>query len=281
MNRRSVLTLAAVAPSGTLLANSSVATPLLASIEGVEGLIAHLAVQAPRPDFWLFGETHGTLEMPSIFFSVVQAMSAVRERLIIGLEFPQSDEHVLNTLITNRDCLSFREVVSRLKTLPSWSLTAPRDGRTSVAMATMLWQLHDLACCRKTEVTILCIGGNDRVAADRLLNTWSGRTGSSVLTLTGSLHAIKAELPEPFRSRQGDSIGYLLKDRNAYSIQLVGLAGSAWFCNRSVENCGVQEMLPPLNVDPCPTPICVTTPVIRSGFDLRVTLQRITSSMPV
>jgi hypothetical protein len=280
MNRRSLLAVSLLTPGSTLISSPSLAAGSASADHIRDTLYHHIWANASDARYLLVGETHGTFEMPQIFFGLVEFVSIRKDRLIIGLEYLQSDEAALNSVVFTQGSRDFTEFVASLKALRTWSNLDTRDGRTSIAMAQLLWQLQLMSNRRGGGVEIVCIGGSDRLAVGRLKDKAPSQADAMTLTLTGSLHATKRELPEPLKSQQGSTIGNLLKNDKSYSMQLIGLSGAAWMCHQSASNCAIHEIGPPLSSVPCKAPLCFDVPPLESGFDLVVRVRQVSPASP-
>ena len=83
----------------------------------------------------LFGDYHGTLEMPEAFGDAVAEAAGSDRRVVVALEYPANWQRDLDAMMAAPDELAALDVFARRST---------RDGRTSDAMRNLLLQLRAL-----------------------------------------------------------------------------------------------------------------------------------------
>ncbi|MCQ8184511.1 hypothetical protein [Parvularcula maris] len=95
--------------------------------------------EAAEGQFLLFGESHGTEEIPDLFESYVCAVSARGGRTLVGLEFQPGDAAAVEAALASEDPgAAIKEAMA-----PTWRLYAS-DGRGSEAMLGLLLALDKM-----------------------------------------------------------------------------------------------------------------------------------------
>lgn len=193
---------------------------------------------APLPPAWrapgkvlLFGELHGTRELPEAFGEMV-CHAAGSGPVVVGLEHPLSEERRLAALLA---ASSEAERSALLRSSPFWT-SRYQYGATSRAMAALLARLAVLrAAGLPVEVFAFdqekdapAAGRDERMAA-AVASKVRERPGAQVLVLTGNLHA-GTDRGAPW-DPSARFMGAFLKDAG---LDVVGLdfagKGLAWAC---------------------------------------------------
>ena len=209
------------------------------SCSGIRGMTEYL--QGHR--IVMFGEGHGTNEMPATFLRIVCIALQQGAEVSVGLEQPIDQEQPLATYLASNGDLAAREAI--LKT-NFWN--TGRDGRASVAMLDMIDGLRRLRRAGY-RLEVFPMQGpstdwhlrNDEKMADRIRREFSARPTSLILTLSGNIHNMKtkpswlpAEVPAPILT--------YLKDLEATTFNITSTGGGAWDCQKecSVHSRAVQ-----------------------------------------
>jgi hypothetical protein len=186
----------------------------------------------------MFGEGHGTNEMPATFLRIVCTALQQGGEVAVGLEQPvEQAQPLANYLASNGD----RAAREALLQTNFWS--TGKDGRASVAMLDMIDGLRRL---RQTGYRLSVFpmqGGsadwhlrNDEKMADSIRAEFNAHPASLILTLSGNIHNMRtrpdwlpAELPAP--------IPTYLKGLETDSFNFGSNGGGAWDCQNG---CGVH-----------------------------------------
>lgn len=206
------------------------------------GVIDRLPPHVLEKRFVLFGETHGTNEIPALVGRVACTHLSKGEQVIVALELSSSQqEHVNRFLDSDGSPKAIADLTSG-----SWFWSRPsrqHDGRASVAMLSLLDALRrfkvsglpvnvvaaDLAAIDKQ---------SSRSPAQQREDSIAGRIGAAiaenpkavVLGLFGSFHTAVARTV--MNGTDYEPAGYQLRSRNVYSIGVTFSSGSAWVCLR-------------------------------------------------
>jgi hypothetical protein len=197
MNRFRSAALAVVlfsACGGATTAVAAGAQPKCDLLAGADGISSRSDVR-----FVIFGEIHGTVEIPKVFLSAVCEVSA-RRPVTVGLELDEGLQPALDTYLSGDGS----EAAKKLLLKHSFWRPARADGRTSRAMLELIERLRQFRAA----------GRPIQVVAFR---TWRGRSMSQgyselkiaaswvraaelneaalVMVLTGRVHARKASFP--------------------------------------------------------------------------------------
>jgi hypothetical protein len=187
----------------------------------------------------MFGENHGTNEMPASFLRVVCIALQQGAEVSVGLEQPMDQAQPLAAYLSSNGDLAARDALLQTN---FWN--KGKDGRTSVAMLEMIDGLRRLRQAGYP-LTVFPMQGrsadwhlrNDEKMAESVRTEFSARPTSLILTLSGNVHNMKTkpswlpvEVPAP--------IPTYLKDLKADTFDLTSTGGSAWNCQKE---CGVHS----------------------------------------
>ena len=160
------------------------------------------AVAARDPEFIVFGEMHGTREVPAFFSSLACGLARKGERLLIAIEFSRYHNGALQSA-WNADGAQFEALLLKA----GWR--GRRDGVGSEAMFVMLRDLHHLrmqgysiditafngpAADEQQQARfadLLGQGPHEAVQAENIAIAARAGSYDRVLVLVGSLHAMK------------------------------------------------------------------------------------------
>lgn len=195
------------------------------------------ALEAPAR-ILLFGEPHGSAEIPSLFGDAVCASLAAGLSTTVGLELQAADDAFIQRYIASEGTAADREA---LLSAAYWR--GAQDGRTSVAMVDLIERLRAMKAAGQpiTVISFQPIGRQGvpqnyyeiEMAAfwAKALSQEDGAR-AKLLILTGSVHANKTEIVR-FGLRPAAS--HLPADE-VISLGLEPEGGESWGCNR--DRCG-------------------------------------------
>jgi hypothetical protein len=131
------VTAAAITVAAAIVSQSVMASPSPPACMPVSGLLE--AMESTKVRFVVFGEVHGTSEIPDFFADAVCQLS--ESRPILGLlEFDRHDGHVIDRYVHGDPGIT----ASVLGTAGDWAARV-KDGRTNKAMFSMIGRLRQLA----------------------------------------------------------------------------------------------------------------------------------------
>jgi hypothetical protein len=258
----------------------AVAASRAAATPPCEGELPGLATALHGVEVALFGEIHGTVEMPALFARAVCAVAA-RGPVTAALELPESNQRAIDELLARG-----REAIAPLLEAPPWSAPqAEQYGLTSGAMLDLLLELRRLRAAglpiavaafdrRPTQ------GGNDETLADALAELARAEPRRPVLALIGNLHA-RVGVGAPWNPAQRFA-GTLLRDRGlaVLGLYLAHAGGSAWVCIEG-EGCGERTMSAGRDRSPPPGAVELgDVPTFPGLYDGRIAVGEIRASPP-
>lgn len=191
-------------------------------------------VDLPSNGVIVFGELHGTNEIPAFFADQVEALLAAGRTVHVGLEMTASDD----TGLRNAMGLPEKEQHSALLELEQWR--TGNDGRNSVAMARMLGRLGDLQSRFGSPLSLFSYdvapgwrgASNDR---DAFMAEVIGKRRSQIsdedylLVLSGNVHAFGAP-GAPWDPDFRSMTTHLKENHPVLSLRNVQSGGEAWVC---------------------------------------------------
>lgn len=199
---------------------------------------------APLPAGWaapgkvlLFGEFHGTRELPAAFGEVV-CHAARTGPVLVGVEFPRTENGRVSALLATRSAAE-RDAI--LRSSPFWT-SSLQYGATSEAMAALLARLADLhAAGLPVEVFAFDEARydhperRDEQMAANIVAAVGGRGDARALILTGNYHA-RTEPGAPW----DPSMRFMGSFLKGAGLDVLGLdfagEGTAWACMASDED---------------------------------------------
>ena len=187
-------------------------------------------------DFVIFGEAHGTTELPALFGDLVCAVAATGRPVVVGVEFLPANQPHLEAFLATQEADNARKT---LLSAPAWS---DRAGRASVAMLAMLEQVRSLHAAG-VDVRLVAFDHESESGptsqkreagmGQRLLDASRAQAGALVIALTGVGHADRTgwqSFNPPFRS----AVQYL-PDHRTLSLTFVRGGGEVWACRPPAE----------------------------------------------
>lgn len=198
----------------------------------------------PSNSVIVFGELHGSNEIPAFFADQVEILLKAGHGVHVGLEMSASDQDGLRAAMTLPDPERRRALLE----LEQWR--AGRDGRNSVAMARMLGRLGKLGARFGNRLSLFSFDiaydwrgeANDR---DRFMAETIGRQRQAIpdadylLVLVGNAHAFGvpgAPWDPTFRSMTVQ----LEESHPVISLRNLQSGGEAWMCT---PECGPRKVL--------------------------------------
>jgi hypothetical protein len=230
-----VLTAALPRLSGAATAPPPVCTP-------VAGLSD--ATESTKHRFLVFGEVHGTSEIPEFFADTICQLSESKPILVL-LEFDRRDGQLINRHI-HADVRVTAPIL-----LANWTERV-NDGRTSKAMLAMIGRLRQLVLAgRKLAVAGIKPDNFEQPAkyelamANEIRGAAAAHRGSAVLVLVGNLHSRKTSLPALANVPPAIS---LLPPDDVLSLRNDIASGHVWNCQG--DGCHEHETVPPTPLHP-------------------------------
>ena len=210
----------------SLIAAAAVAisTPDCASIDGAETVLA-----AKTLGFLVVGELHGTVETPAIFADLVCLAAKKRGKVIVGVEFPVSDQPAIDAFMASNDVKA-----ARSELLKSWVWAKSEDGRGSMAMLAMFERLRGHVRSGSVSRVVAMqstkfVDSEDyeRRMAQPLLDAQK-QDGNLTLVLVGNAHArlVKSN----WGSKPYWQMAYWLPREQTVTLNTIDNGGSSWNC---------------------------------------------------
>jgi hypothetical protein len=259
---------------------------LITVLQGVPALAASIPVgmdctEIPGTSVYLrghrivmFGEGHGTTEIPATFLRIVCSALKQGNSVAVGLEMPVDLDQPLASFLQSTDAPAAR---SALLQTDFWRLG--QDGRASLAMADMIDGFRRLRQAGYP-ITVFAMQGsgadwylrNDEKMATRIREEFNSRPTSLILTLTGNVHSMKTK-PEWFPAELPAPIPSYLKDLGPVTFDLTSTGGSAWSCQ---DKCGVHSS----PIRPGPDEFVVTESEMKEAYTGQINVGKTSSSPP-
>ena len=210
------------------------------------GELQQLIDKASGHRMLLVGEVHGTAETPARVAELAAAMASPEQPLIVGLEIWRAEQAAIDRFLASAGT---DEDVQQLLASEFWQ-RGYQDGRSSKAMAALLESLRTLAL--KAPVSVLAFdldpkdksgtdGERDAQMADALRTALNQQPEARALVLAGNFHT-RVQEGAPW-DPDHRFMGFLLSEFQPYSIEIMGVAGSAWICTgRTTDSCIARDM---------------------------------------
>ena len=242
---------------------ASIAMSQCAHLSGLAPIVQRTEVQ-----YLLFGEYHGTIEMPELVANAVcDALDTAPERpLVVAVELPAGEQAIIDRYMASDGSADAR---AALLAAPAWS---EKGGRSTLAILNLSERLRRLGPRRVTLVAFDALpqpgtsAERETAMADALKKAVARRPNSLAIVLTGVGHADKkgwvSETP-PFASAAGN-----LPPAATISLAFARPGGQFWGCHPAnggpSRGCAAYDM-------PVREPVRLRgielDPKLRDGFD--------------
>ena len=221
-------------------AKPALASPHCSAPEGLDKIAGAKVV--------IFGEYHGTKEIPKFFYNAVCASSVLQNgTLVVGLELPTE----FNKFFERSDEPTAAAATAKLRKHKFWRVMG--DGRHSSAMLSLAEKLLALSYSdRRVKLVAL---GNKHVntdGADLLMSRLPNSDRARALVLIGNAHARTQIIPGYSIKPFGATL--LENGVDVLSLDIATSGGEAWLC-KTRDTCA-------------PTPVPVTKDDILPGIHL-------------
>jgi len=179
--------------------------------------------------FLVFGEVHGTREVPAFVAAYLCAAAKAQRRIALALEYPAGEQHALDAFMASG---GKEQDVRRLTGTAFWSRDR-QDGRTSAAMLRMLDSIRALRTSN-ADIKVVAIDGDgapagrDAFMAGKLRTELDGGADRQLLLLIGGLHAVRTK-GNRFNPHYESAV-YLLADKRPLALTVGTSGGTAWVC---------------------------------------------------
>lgn len=190
-----------------------------------------IKARLPSHGVVIFGEIHGTKELPAFFLDCVQEFHNNNERIQIFLELPTDIDAILKEYLQGKASLT--EFISE----PHWK---KNDGRASIAMLGLLSEIKNTGLGHLPIFAIDVSKYVENRDSEIMINFMKNFSPDSFnLVLVGNLHAQLTAyrrgktIINPFASLLKGEIADTVSLRAAYP------AGSAWACT---PDCGLKNI---------------------------------------
>lgn len=192
----------------------------------------------------IFGDYHGTEEIPLFFYNAVCASSLPQNgTLVVGLELPTA----FNKIFEPSNETTAAAAKEKLRQHEFWNVMG--DGRHSAAMLALVQKLLALSQVNR-QIKLIALGNEhiDTSGAELLMSRIRGSDTARALVLVGNAHAQTRIIPryniKPFGAALLDSGVSVL------SLNIETSGGEAWLC-RTRDTCGPASV-PVTKGDPLP-----------------------------
>jgi hypothetical protein len=229
---RHAFTLVGAIAAGAVIGVAAQPTNSCAPIDGIDSVLALKTVT-------LFGEVHGTNEVPAFVANVLCHATARHLRVTLGVELPRESTAALERYVKSAGTADDR---TRLLADAAWHMTPP-DGRTSEAMLRLIDSTRQFVA-EGGDVDVLAFSDTassglerDALMAEILATKITADPRRVTLVLTGNLHS-RSDAWETYDAYARRSVyrpmGYLLRERLT-GMKVLGLnvsydEGAAWMC---------------------------------------------------
>lgn len=201
----------------------------------------------------VFGEFHGSTEVPAFVGAYACGISATGRPLVLGLEIPSGEQRLIDQYMHSPGGQDDRD---QLLTGAFWHHHI-KDGRSSQAMLGLLERLHALGK-KGGRVAVLAIdadaadldaNGRDAVMAANIRAALRRPEAPGVIVLVGNLHAQKTR-GNSF-DQNFESMTYQLSSERPMALNMHTTGGTAWACRRET---GAEVSCQPGRVTGSPSP---------------------------
>lgn len=192
----------------------------------------------------LFGEFHGTRELPALFGEAVCALLHTRREVLVGLELPESEGPPVARFLESKGTESDRRALAGGA---FWSRDY-QDGRSSAAMLELLDRLRRLKRAGRSLSMVLFDAPPDAARDEHMAANISAASRAHpravVAVLTGNLHA-RTRPGVPWDAAWKPMGWFLAQHHEVQALDLAGPPGSYWGCPTvDASECGIQKFQP-------------------------------------
>lgn len=191
-------------------------------------------------DVVFFGEIHGTRETPEVFLAAVcQYLERQDREVRVALEFPTEIQASLDRFLESD---GDSEAVQQFRSHPFWQRAhTSQDGRSSVAMLTLVEALRKIRASTRSLVSVTAIVGkrvdqpllysgigfaSDAVMAANITQLSQESKDDVILVLVGNIHARRT--PPAYMSFLAPAAS--LVEGEVFSVLVVPESGEHWSC---------------------------------------------------
>ena len=257
------------------------------SVSGISPLLT-------RGKILLFGEMHGTKEIPAFIADVICMAVKKRVPVTLGLEIPSDEQMAIDRFLVSK---GGEEAKARLTKGAFWHRKFPdgssyTDGRTSIAILQLIDQIRSMRASG-AKVRIVAYDQEsgsvaqkrDWLMAQNLGDAARRESGNLFVVLTGDVHA--RLMRGTSWNKEFEPMGYLLT-KSINSSHIVSFAvshegGEAWLCVElppdMKQTCKSLPLKPKTGVPPAWSVKMTAEP--NSAYSGIFGVGRITSSLPV
>lgn len=181
--------------------------------------------------YLLFGEYHGTVEMPAVVADALCAASTTKRPLILGIEMDRANQPWMAAFLRSDGGEAAR---AALLTAPGWREEGGRSTEAILGLIDAARRMardgHDIAIIAFDPVTIPgTSAAREAGMADLLRGALERRPGGLVVALTGGGHA--GRLPWTSYTPNFDALGGLLPKNRSLSFAFARPGGNYWGCH--------------------------------------------------
>ena len=188
----------------------------------------------------IFGELHGTNEIPALVGEFVCWRSAQSQSVILGLEIPRTEQHAIDTYLLSAGTLLDQK---RLTSGAFWNTV--KDGRSSEAMVRLIERVRRLPGGRGGAGIVAIDSGRydasrDAAMARNLRASMRTHPRSRFVVLVGNIHAAKSNASAA--NKNSEPMAYHIASESPITINAEYLPGATWSCVPAPRGCGVNEV---------------------------------------
>jgi hypothetical protein len=193
----------------------------------------------------IFGEPHGTQEIPRVVGGIICQLAQRRAPIVVGIEQPETDQPRIDAFVAS----SGRHADRAALLASTFWRREQQDGRSSVAMLALIEQVRTLRAAGN-DVRIVAFDvsqerfedpkvDRDAEMAKTILAMRTASPNALFVVLTGNLHAMTAPLDDGYLP-----MGVYLRRAvpTLTSLNAEGASGQGWMCTAAPKGCGPRDM---------------------------------------
>ena len=193
----------------------------------------------------VFGEYHGTKEIPEFFFKEILKEYQHSKNLTIGLELPDKFSDTINYLNNLETSISKKKIREKFSEDDFWCNFG--DGRHSKAMLSLLVDVTSLKLknsASNISIVFLNTGnGVDKDGAIAFSNAFNKNKDSSGFVLTGNYHARLTKMLSYLQGPLPLSGHLRTLGSNVIALNISTKKGNAWMC-MATNMCEAKPVMP-------------------------------------